>query len=83
MSEHFDTAASGPTPNVSALAATPTPPQFLVDNAGNRLAVVLTPATYEALYAAFEELSDLAASERVLAAVAQGEDEVMPFVTSP
>jgi PHD/YefM family antitoxin component YafN of YafNO toxin-antitoxin module len=53
--------------------------QYVVDEEGKRVAVILDIEEFERIMDELEELEDIRDSEEVLAAIARGEEEAMPW----
>lgn len=53
--------------------------RYLTDEEGHRTAVVLPIEEYEALLEAAEDAEDVRAVQEVRAAIARGEDEMIPY----
>jgi PHD/YefM family antitoxin component YafN of YafNO toxin-antitoxin module len=56
-------------------------PQFVNDPDGKRLSVLLPIAEYEALMERLEDLEDIADAREVLARIARGEEDIIPWET--
>ncbi len=54
-------------------------PRYIVDQDGNRTAVILDIETYEHLLEEIEDAADVRAYDEAKAALAAGEDEVIPL----
>jgi PHD/YefM family antitoxin component YafN of YafNO toxin-antitoxin module len=53
--------------------------QYVVDENGERVSVILPIEEYERLIEALEDLEDARAADEVRAAVARGDDEFIPY----
>lgn len=54
-------------------------PRYIVDQDGNRTAVILDIETYEQLLEEIEDVADVRAYDAAKAALVAGEDEVIPL----
>ena len=59
----------------------PLHPRFVTAPDGKRLSVLLPLAEYEALMERLEDLEDLEEAREVLARIARGEEEIIPWAT--
>ncbi len=53
--------------------------RYVVDENGKRVGVLLDVEEYERMVEELEELEDIRAAEEVRAAIARGEEELIPF----
>jgi PHD/YefM family antitoxin component YafN of YafNO toxin-antitoxin module len=53
--------------------------RYVVDENGKRVAVLLDIKEYERMVEELEELEDIRTAEEVRAAIARGEEELIPF----